>query len=78
VIRPSRAPQLSTGQPSTLAVWRLNLAELPGNHGRALAYLDRKIAQQGADEPVLSDERQVLAVLLAMDGAPQLDGLPSR
>jgi hypothetical protein len=71
-------PRLSTGQLSTLAIWRLNLSELPGDHGRALAYLDRKIAQQGPDEPVVTDERQVLAILLAMDGAPQLDGLPSR
>jgi hypothetical protein len=63
----SDAPVLSTGQPSTLAVWRLNMAELPGNHGRALAYLDRKIAEQGADQPVIADESQVLMLLVAMD-----------
>jgi hypothetical protein len=71
-------PRLSTGQLSTLGIWRENISELPGQHGKALAYLDRKVAEQGADEPVIADERQVLALLLAMDGAPQLDGLPSR
>jgi hypothetical protein len=59
-------PELSTGQPSTLAVWRLNMTELAGKHGRAIAYLDRKIAEQGADQPVIADERQVLQLLMAM------------
>jgi len=61
------APVLSTGQPSTLAVWRELMTELAGNHGRAVAYLDRKIAEQGADQPVLADESQVLMLLVAMD-----------
>ena len=62
-----RAPLLSTGQPSTLAVWRQLMAELVGDHRKALAYLDGKISQQGADQPVIADESQVLMLLVAMD-----------
>lgn len=58
---------LSTGQPSTLAVWRANMAACLGENSPAVAFLDRKIEQEGPDEPVLSDESQTLYALTMID-----------
>jgi len=55
---------LSTGQPSTLGVWRANCAAMFGEDSPATAYLDDKIAEQGADMEVLADEGQMLHALI--------------
>ena len=64
---PIPTPLLSTGQPSTLGVWRDMTFALLGE-GPAVQFLDEKIAEQGRDEPVLSDERQMILLLVTMDG----------
>lgn len=59
-------PTLSTGQSSTLGVWRANTAAMLGEDSAAVAFLDRKIEQQGADMAVLADERQTIQALLSI------------
>lgn len=56
-------PKLSTGQDSTLGVWRDLTAATFGQDSPATAFLDAKIADQGRDEPVIQEERQVLYLL---------------
>lgn len=56
-------PMLSTGEPSTLGVWREMTAALFGEESPAVAFLDAKIRDQGEDEPVISDERQLIHAL---------------
>lgn len=56
-------PTLSTGQPSTLGVWRDLCAGILGADSPATEYFDRKIEEQGRDEPVLADETQVMALI---------------
>lgn len=60
---PKSAPLLSSGQPSTLGVWRQNSAALFGEDSPAVKFLDQKITEQGEDEPVIADERQTLFAL---------------
>jgi hypothetical protein len=60
------APMLSTGQPSTLGVYRDNCAALFGPGSAAVAYFDGKIAEQGRDEPVLADEQQMMALIASL------------
>jgi len=52
-----KIPLLSTGEPSTLGVYRNYVYALFGNKSKALAWLDEKITEQGEDEVVLKDER---------------------
>jgi len=55
--------KLSTGEDSTLAVWLTKCQTIfPPGHP-ALAHLEAKIAEQGADEEVISDEGQFLYYL---------------
>ena len=68
-------PTLSTGQPSTLGVWRDNMVALFGPASPAVVYLDKKIAEQGRDEPVIADERQALHLFGQMHFGPA--GTPS-
>lgn len=60
--------KLSTGQDSTLGNYRRLTVLVFGPESRAVAYLDEKIAAQGADEPVIVDERQMLHLLAHIDG----------
>lgn len=54
---------LSTGEPSTLGVYRKMTAALFGENSKATKFLDEKIADQGEDEPVVTDERQMIQLL---------------
>ncbi len=54
---------LSTGHEATLAGYRTLVLSTFGRDSRAIAYLDEKIAQQGANEPVLADEGQMVHLL---------------
>jgi len=56
-------PKLSTGQDSTLGIWRDLTAALFGEDSPATAFLDEKITEQGRDEPVIQAENQVLWLL---------------
>ena len=58
-----KTPILSTGEPSTLGTYRRYVAKLFGEDSKALVWLDAKIKEQGADEPVLTDERQMIQLL---------------
>ena len=58
-------PKLSTGQDSTLGNWR-DLVVAVFGEGPSSHYLDSKIADQGRDEVVIADERQLLAALWQM------------
>lgn len=60
------APILSTGQPSTLAVWRANAAMMFGEDSAAVEFLDWKIASDpdGKDAVVIAAESQMLLLLM--------------
>jgi len=62
----SNTPTLSTGQPSTLGVWRELVVGVFGEDNAAVAYFDDKIAEQGEHQPVLADERQVLHMITTL------------
>ena len=57
--------KLSTGEDSTLGNYRKYAAALFGEISPAVEYLELKIRQslKAADEPVLADESQVIAML---------------
>lgn len=58
--------KLSVGLDSTLGSYR-ELSRLTfGEDSKAVAYLDKKIAEQGADEEVIADESQMLALLASI------------
>jgi hypothetical protein len=59
-------PTLSTGVPSTLGNWYALSKAVFGEHSSPTLFLKEKLDEQGADEPVIADERQVLQALLAM------------
>lgn len=61
------APTLSTGQASTLGVWRDLTVSVFGAHSAQAQYFEKKIEEQGELEPVLADESQVLLMLASMD-----------
>lgn len=69
------APRLSTGQPSTLGVWRDLTAAVFGSDSPAVAFWDDKIAEQGRDEWVVSDETQTLWLTACLHGLPPPEGL---
>jgi hypothetical protein len=57
---------LSTGQPSTLGVWRNLAAATFGEDSPATRYLDAKLAEEGAEMEVLADEQQLLHALVTI------------
>lgn len=57
---------LSTGQPSTLGVWRDLAVSVFGEDSPATAYLDGKIAEQGVEMEVIADEQQLLHALVTL------------
>lgn len=60
---PEPPPMLSTGEPSTLGAWRDLSAAVFGEGSSPVKFLDGKIAEQGRDEIVVADERQMLGIL---------------
>lgn len=50
----------------TLGEYRAFFVALAGEHCGPVLFLDAKIAQQGADEPVLAAESQMLLLLGSM------------
>ena len=65
-------PMLSIGLPSTLGTWR-DLTNALFGDGPAVKFLDEKIAkhERGREEPVLSDEQQMIWLLIEMEQAEQ-------
>ena len=63
--RDSETPTLSTGQPSTLGVWRDNCKAF--GLMKAAAYFEDKIYAEGEDEPVLADESQVMVIVRELE-----------
>lgn len=63
---------LSTGQPATLGSYR-ETAQAVGMR-KAVAYLDRKIAEapNGANEEVLAEESQMLLLLASIEATPEV------
>lgn len=57
---------LSTGEPSTLGVYRKMASALFGLDSQAVTFLDQKIAEQGKDEKVIADERQMIQLLFQL------------
>ena len=55
--------KLSTGADSTLANYRKLAVALFGEQSQAVAFLDGKISEQGADEEVVADEGQMIYLL---------------
>jgi len=55
--------KLSTGHDSTLASYKELATAFFGSDSKAIAYLDKKIEEQGADEEVIADENQMIALL---------------
>ncbi len=61
------APILSDGTPSTLGNWRAFAVILGGRDPNpATKFLDKKIAQQGADEPVIAPESQMMFLITSL------------
>lgn len=63
---PRPAPMLSTGVPSTLGNWHALCVATFGAGSPATKFIADKIAAQGADMAVLSDEGQLLNALIQM------------
>lgn len=63
--RDIETPILSTGQPSTLGVWRDNCKAF--GLMKAAAYFEDKIYAEGEDEPVLAAENQVMALVRTLE-----------
>jgi hypothetical protein len=55
--------KISTGEPSTLGTYRRIALRLFGEESKAVRFFDAKITEQGEDEEVLSDERQVILLI---------------
>ncbi|WP_439823959.1 hypothetical protein [Aeromonas caviae] len=57
--------KLSTGQDSTLGNYRIMAVAVFGQDSKAVAFLDKKIAESpnGVDEEVIVDESQAVAML---------------
>lgn len=66
--------KLSTGDDATLGNYRKLTALVFGSDSKAVEYLDQKIeeAPNGAEEEVLADERQMIALLLQIDEGVQV------
>jgi hypothetical protein len=60
------APTLSTGETSTLGVWLRLSTAMFGPSSPATEFLQQKVAEQGEDEAVVVDERQLLYALTQM------------
>ena len=68
--------KLSTGQDSTLGVYRDLVATILGEASPATKYLDEKIADspKGRDEEVLADESQMLHLIKSLHANKQEQG----
>lgn len=55
-----------TTMPSTLGNWLALSQACFGKDSSAVKFLQEKVDEQGMEEPVIADERQMLAVLLSM------------
>lgn len=66
---------LSTGQHSTLGNYRVMASALWGESSRAVAFLDKKIADSpnGADEEVIAHEIQVFHLLTQIEYGPEIE-----
>ena len=62
--------KISTGEPSTLAIYRKIAVALGGENTDATKFFDAKIAQSlnGENEEVIVDERQVLNLIANLLG----------
>lgn len=58
-----------TTMPSTLGNWLALSEACFGKDSSAVKFLQEKVDEQGMDEPVIADERQMLAVLMSMVAA---------
>lgn len=60
--------KLSTGQDSTLGNYRLLTAAVFGKDSKAVAYLDKKIAESpnGENEEVIAEENQMISMLYSV------------
>lgn len=67
------APTLSTGQPSTLGVYRDLTATAFGEDNYAIRFLDAKIEEQGRDEPVLVEALEMLSLIIGLVYGPEED-----
>ena len=59
-------PTISTGEPSTLKTYRKMSAILTGEDSAATKMLDEKIKDQGENEIVITDEGQMLFLIINM------------
>jgi hypothetical protein len=57
---------LSTGEPSTLGVYRKMASALFGMDSKAVAFLDQKIIEQGEGEQVIANEGQMIQLLFQL------------
>lgn len=60
-------PLMSTGVPSTLKNWHTITATFFGEDSAATKFIKDKMDEQGEDEAVLSDERQLIYALWQID-----------
>lgn len=66
LIRDIKPFNISSGEPSTLKTYRKIAAALTGENSPATKFFDEKIKEQGEDEIVVQDERQVLMLIVQM------------
>ena len=65
--------KISTGDDSTLGTYR-KLALLVGGEGSlAVKFLDKKIAEQGADQEVIAAEDQMIKLILDLQAEEEED-----
>ena len=62
----NKVPVLSNGTLSTLGNWRKIAVVLGGDSSPATEFLDKKITEQGEDEPVITPESQMLYLIISM------------
>jgi hypothetical protein len=58
--------KISTGEPSTLGTYRRIAAALTGEDSPATQMLDAKIKEQGESMEVVTDESQMLLLIVTM------------
>jgi hypothetical protein len=60
--------KLSTGVDSTLKNYRDMCMAMFGADSKSVEFFNKKIEDQGEDEPVLSDEQQMIYLIGQMEG----------
>ncbi len=60
---PELSGKLNDGSDSTLGNYRIIATALFGPESGAIRFLDNRIAEQGANQPVIADESQMLLLL---------------